>query len=434
MKKPWHLDRRTFLRGVGVSLALPWLEGMAWGADPAIPTRRMGFVFFPYGVPMPPEEHTDRLKYGWFPVGKDRNFKLTGTHQALEPFRDQMTYFGGLSHPLGRRVPGHKAGDVYLTGADISGSGYRQSVSVDQVAAASIGDKTRFPSLVFSTSGGVNHQYRSFTLSYDKDGRPIPSEHRPRAIFNRLFTSDPGQKNALKRQASVLDAVLSEAESLNNRLGARDRVQMDQYLSSVRESEQRIQRAEKWLAAEKVKVDPSAINLDVGPEGPKDLIRSMFDLLTIALQTDTSRVFTYQMGGEVECVSNNFPHAVGLKTTAHKISHEKTNYQQWSTFSRFLTEQFAYFLQRLKSSPDGDGTLLDNTQLLYGCCTSHTHVAHNYPLILAGGNKLGIKHGQFRQYPESVPLSNLFVTMLDRMQVPVKAFKDSTGELSELVS
>lgn len=383
---------------------------------------------------MPPDSHADRQRYGWFPVGRGRDYRFTGTHQSLEPFRDQLTYFGGLSHPLGPRVPGHKAGDVYLTGADISGQAYRQSVSVDQVAAARVGEATRFPSLEFSSSGGVNHAYRSTTLSYDRDGRPIPSEHRPRVIFNRLFTTNRSeQRDALRRQGSILDAVRAEAESLNNRLGARDRVQLDQYLSSVREAEQRVQRAERWLASERARVDPSAFNLDVGPDGPRDFIRSMFDLLTIALRTDTSRVFTYQMGGEVECVSNFFPQAIGLRKTAHAISHERANYQQWSTFSRFLTEQFAYFLQRLRSTQDGNATLLDNTMILYGCCTSQTHVSHNYPLILAGGNNLGIRHGQFRQYPESVPLSNLFVTMLDRMQVPVRSFKDSTGDLRELV-
>lgn len=433
--KSWHLDRRTFLRGVGVSLALPWLEGMSWGQNPVTPTRRMGFVFFPYGVPMPPDGHAERLRYGWFPVGSGRDYRITETHRSLEPFRDQLTYFGGLSHPLGRRVPGHKAGDVYLTGADISGTAYRQSVSIDQVAAARVGDRTRFPSLVFSSSGGVNHQYRSTTLSYDRDGRPIPSEHRPRVIFNRLFNArGDEQRSTLSRQASILDAVRSEAESLNNRLGARDRAQLDQYLSSVREAEQRVERAERWLASESARVDPSAVNLEVGPEGPRDFIRSMFDLLTIALQTDNSRIFTYQMGGEVECVSNRFPQAIGLRKNAHAISHERTNYQQWSTFSRFLTEQFAYFLQRLRSSRDGDATLLDNTMILYGCCTSITHVSRNYPLILAGGNNLGIRHGQFREYPESVPLSNLFVTMLDRMQVPVQSFKDSTGELRDVLA
>ncbi len=433
--KSWHIERRTFLRGLGVSLALPWLEGMSWAQNPAPPTRRMGFVYFPFGVPMPAAESPNRLQYGWFPVGTDRDFRFTGTHQSLEPFRNQLTYFGGLSHPLGRRVPGHKAGDVYLTGADVSGTAYRQSVSVDQVAAASIGERTRFPSLILSSSGGVNTPYRSFTLSYDQGGRPIPSEHRPRDIFNRLFGALQ-QGRALRNQASILDAVRDEAQSLNNRLGARDRVQLDQYLSSVREAERRVESAERWLASERTRVDPSVVNVHVGPEGPRDFIRSMFDLLAIALQTDTTRVFTYQMGSESEggCVSSLFPHAVGLRKNGHQISHERTNHQQWSTYSKFLTDQFAYFLQRLRSMPEGNGTLLDNTMILYGCCTSVTHVTRNYPLILAGGGNLGIRHGQYRRYGDNVPLSNLFVTMLDRMQVPVRSFKDSTGDLRDILS
>ena len=408
---------------------------MSPGIGSPCSTRRMGFVYFPFGVPMPPAGHADRLKYGWFPVGKDRDFKITETHASLEPFRDQLTYFGGLSHPLGRRVPGHKAGDVYLTGADVSGTAYRQSVSVDQVAAAKIGDQTRLPSLVLSSSGGINFPLRSFTLSYDKDGRPIPSEHRPREIFKRLFQT-PDDRKALKNQASILDAVLGEAESLNTRLGARDRAKLDEYLSSVREAEKRVENAERWTASEKKTVDPSAVNLEVGPDGPRDFIRSMFDLIALSLQTDTTRVFTYQMGAESEgaCVSSRFPSAVGVRKNGHQISHERGNFQQWSTYSRFLTEQFAYFLQRLKSMKEGDGSLLDGTMVLYGCCTSTTHVTHNYPLVLAGGNKLGLRHGHFRQFGENVPLSNLFVTMLDRMQVPVKSFKDSTGELRDMLA
>lgn len=433
--KSWHLDRRTFLHGVGVSLALPWLECMATSQNPATPPRRMGFVYFPFGVPTPPAGNPNRLQYGWFPVGQGREYQFTGTHQSLTPYRAQITYLGGLSHPLGRRVPGHKAGDVYLTGADVSGTAYRQSVSVDQVAAASIGDQTRFPSLILSSSGGVNVPYRSFTLSYDQGGRPIPAEHRPRDIFNRLFGAAQ-QSRALQNQASILDAVRDEAQSLNNRLGARDRAQLDQYLSSVREAERRVANAERWLASERTRVDPAAVNVEVGPDGPRDLIRSMFDLIVLALQTDATRIFTYQMGSESEggCVSSLFPHAVGIRKNGHQISHDRANYQQWSNYSRFLTDQYAYFLGRLRSIPEGNGTLLDNTMSLFGCCTSVTHVTRNYPLILAGGANMGIRHGQFRRYGDDVPLSNLFVTMLDRMQVPARSFKDSTGELRDILS
>ena len=211
--KSWHLSRRTFLRGTGVCIALPWLEGMSLAAPAEKIKPRMCFAYFHYGVPMPPDDHPDRLKFGWFPVGEGQDYQTTDTLSSLEPHRDKLTYFGGLSHPLGRRVSGHKAGDVFLTGADISGTQYKQSVSVDQVAAMAIGDENRFPSLVLSTSGGVNRPYKSHTLSYDKVGRPIPSLHKPQDIFERLFGVPSGQSKVQQRQAfqqqgSILDLSL----------------------------------------------------------------------------------------------------------------------------------------------------------------------------------------------------------------------------------
>lgn len=439
--KSWHLDRRTFLRGTGVSVALPMLEGMSLAAKAKAPTPRMCCVFFPFGVPMPPDDHADRQKYGWFPVGEGRDFQFTGTHESLMPLREQLTYFGGLSHPLGRRVPGHKAGDVYLTGADISGSAYRQSISVDQVAANVVGEKTRLSSLVLSSAGGVNRPYRSYSLSYDRDGRPIPAEHKPREIFRRLFGEESNdslrkKRNQLLNHASILDAIGEEALSLNRRLGSRDRRKMDEYLSSVRDVEKRVQRAEQWLKVPKPEVDPAGINLDVGPDGPRDFIRSMYDLIVLSFQTDTTRISTYQTASEEgNGPAANYPHAAGIPKTAHAVSHARTDYQQWSTYSKFLTEQHAYFLERLKSVQEGDATLLDNTMVLYGCCTSQTHVSRNYPLVLAGGGNLGLKHGRFLKYDETkVPLSNLFVTMLDRMQVPVEHFKDSRNDLSDILA
>lgn len=437
--KSWNIQRRTFLRGLGVSMALPWLEGMSWAADAKPAKPRMCFNYFHYGVPMPADDHPDRQTYGWFPTGEGKNFQFTGTHQSLEPFRNKLTYFGGLSHPLGRRVPGHKGGDVYLTGADISGSAYRQSISVDQVAALAVGQKTRYSSLVFSSAGGVNRPYRSATLSYDRDGRPIPSEHRPKEIFQRLFGVETGvtrkkRRAALESHGSILDAIKDEAASLNNRLGTRDQQKMDEYLSSVRDVEQRVERAQDWLDVQKPHVDPNSVNVEAAPEDAKEFLRSKYDLLALAFQTDSTRVATYQTAGENgDGPEANFPLAAGINKTGHAVSHQRTEYAQWSAYNQFLVEQHAYFLDRLDSIQEGDGTLLDNTMVLYGCCTSLTHLTRNYPLVLAGGGALGFKHGHYRKYNEDVPLANLFVTMLNRMDVPTESFKDSTGELSDLV-
>ena len=438
--RSWHLSRRTFLRSAGVSIALPWLEGMSKAAPVETIKPRMCFAYFHYGVPMPPDDHPDRQKFGWFPVDEGSDFQFAGAHSSLKPFRDKLTYFGGLSHPLGRRVPGHKAGDVFLTGADISGVLYRQSVSVDQVAAMAVGDETRFPSLVLSTSGGVNRPYRSHTLSYDRGGRPIPSLHRPKDIFERLFGVPTGQSKEQQRQAfqqkgSILDTVREEAASLNRRLGKRDQQKLDEYLSSVREVEQGVERSERWLDIAKPKVDVPASDFEISPESTIEFIRSKYDLMVLAFQTNSTRIATYQTSAESEQgYEKTFPLAAGLKISSHNISHARTEYEQWSTYSRLLVDQHAWFLDHLNSIKEGEGTLLDNTMVLYGSCTSQTHVTRNYPLILAGGSNLGIKHGQYRQFSEEIPLSNLYLTMLQKMGVPVDSFKDSTGSMTEILS
>jgi len=436
--KSWNINRRTFLRGVGVSIALPWLEGMTWAAEAKNVTSRICFNFFPFGVSMPKDDSPDRMKLGWFPVGEGNNYKLTDSHKSMEAFRKKLTYFGGLSHPLGRKVPGHSAGDVYLTGADISAGVYRQSISVDQVAAEVVGKHTRYPSLVFSSTGGFNFPHRSSTLSYDKNGRPIPSEHRPKEIFQRLFapvteSNREKRRTKLEDRASILDVVRDEATRLDKRLGRRDKEKMDEYLTSVRAVEKRIQKAQNWLDVQKPKVDPKSVNVDVEIDDIKDFIRSKYDLMALAFQTDSTRVATYQIAGEGDGIESKFPSAVGISKTAHGISHSHYSEDQ-ANYARFLIDQHAYFLERLESIQEGNGTLLDNTMVLYGCCTSVTHRSRNYPLILAGGSNLGFKHGRYLKYGDDVPLSNLFVTMLDRMKVPVKSFKDSTGELSDVVS
>tara|TARA_R110000850_G_scaffold4202_4_gene19541 strand:+ start:2351 stop:3670 length:1320 start_codon:yes stop_codon:yes gene_type:complete len=437
MNKSWNIDRRTLLRGAGTCLALPWLEGMSWAAESNQSVARMAFFFFHYGVPMPPDDHPLRKEHAWFPTGEGKDFEFTGTHRSLEPFRDKLTYFGGLSHPLGRRVPGHKAGDVYLTGADISGSAYRQSISVDQVAANAVGDQTRFSSLVMSSAGGINRPYRSATLSYDRDGRAIPAQNNPREIFRRLFGEESGdQQKKLANQASVLDTILGEAKSLNRRLGKRDQEKMDEYLSSVREVELRVDRAQEWLDVPKPSVEMGSVNLEMDQSVPKEYLRTMFDLVALSLQTDSTRVATFQLAGENgEGPEALYPHAVGISKTSHSVSHARTDYEQWSNYNRLFADAYAYFLERLNGMEDANGeNLLDNTMSMLGCCTSQTHLSRNYPLIFSGGGNLGFEHGQYRKYDENeVPLSNLFVTMLDKMGTGEEKFQDSKGALTELL-
>ena len=439
MRKSWQLDRRTFLRGTGTCLALPWLNGMAWAAPAAKPSPRMCFFYFHYGVPVPPDDHPLRKKHSWFPTGEGEHFEFPGLHDKLVPFRKKLTFFGGVSHnPNGRRVPGHAAGDIYLTGADIYGQVYRQSVSVDQVAAGIVGGETRFPSLVMGSAGGVNHPYRSATLSYDREGRPIPTQNNPREIFRRLFGAPVGDpRKQLSRKGSMLDAVLDEARALNRRLGVRDQRKMDEYLTSVREVEQSVERSQKWLDVPKPEVSEDSLNLDIEATVPIEYMNTMFDLLALAFETDSTRVATYQIAGENSRGPEvHFPIAAGIKIASHAVSHDGRNYEQWSKYVRLFSEQYARFLTRLDSVVEADGsTLLDNTMSMLGSCTSFTHVSRNYPLILSGGGNLGLKHGAYRKYKDDeVPLNNIFATMLNKMGSGVTSFKESTGMLSDIVA
>ena len=436
MKKSWQLDRRTILRGAGACLALPWLEGMSWAAEAAKPSPRMCFFYFHYGVPVPPDDHPLRKQHSWFPTGEGEDFEFTKLHDKLVPFRKKLTFFGGVQHP-NPGVNGHGAGDVYLTGADLSGQNYRQSVSVDQVAAEVVGKHTRFSSLVMGSAGGVNRPYRSATLSYDRNGRPIPTQNNPKEIFRRLFGAPEGDERIqLAKRASMLDAVLGEARALDRRLGVRDREKMDEYLTSVREVEQRIERAEKWLDVPKPEVPEMSLDLEIEATVPVEYMNTMFDLLALAFETDSTRAATYQIAGENSMGPEaNFPLAVGIKKTSHGVSHEGSNYEQWSKYVRLFSEQYARFLGRLDAIEEADGsTLLDNTMSMLGSCTSKTHAASNYPLILSGGNNLGLKHGAYRKYTNGeVPLNNIFATMLNKMGTGKTSFKESTGMLSDIV-
>jgi hypothetical protein len=262
-------------------------------------------------------------------------------------------------------------------------------------------------------------------------------------IFERLFgkgdESTAAQHRSLKNSASLLDLVLEHSRSLKRQLGTRDRSQLEDYLASVRAVEQRVQRSQRWLDIPKPDVDRNSLDLAVDQQAPREYLRSIYDLLFLALQTDSTRFATYMIGqvAGATTIANAFPASIGLKGNWHGLAHgagKKGGAENLGRFDQFLATQFGYFLERLHSTREGDGTLLDHTLVLYGSSNSRTHVNRNYPLILAGGNQLGLKHGQHRRYSDKTPMSNLFVTLLDRMGVPVETFADSTGEMSEILS
>lgn len=441
--KSWHIDRRTCLKGAGVALALPMLEGMLHGeAKKAELPRRMCCVFFPFGVAMPADNSEDR-QWGWFPTGEGHDYQLTNPLSPLESLRDDFTVLGGLSHPKGRKLGGHDTGDTFLTGSDLAGSQFTNSISIDQYAAQFIGEQTRFSSLTLSSDGGVGEPTRATTLSFSGKGRPVPALASPRQIFDRLFGKEEGaaakaSRQRLQNSASMLDLVLQNSRSLKRRLGKQDQKKLDDYLASVRSVEERVKQSQKWLDIPKPDVDPASVDLSVDQKAPKEYLRAMYDLMFLAFQTDTTRLATYMIGqvAGATTIANAFPACIGLSGNWHGLAHgagKKGGQEKLGRFDQFLTEQLAYFLKRLADTREGDASLLDRTMIFYGSSNSKTHRNLNYPLLLAGGGGLGLQHGQYHRFSDQTPLSNLFVTMLDRLGIPVESFSDSTGELSEVI-
>ena len=441
--KSWRIDRRACLKGAGAALALPLLEGMLHGAEAkAEPPRRMCCFFFPFGVAMPDDKSEDR-EWGWFPTGAGSEYQLTNPLRPLEPLRESFTVLGGLSHPNGRKLGGHDTGDTFLTGSDLAGSQFTNSVSIDQYALRFIGQETRFPSLTLSSDGGVGEPTRSTTLSFSADGRPVPALASPRQIFNRLFGKEEGEaaresRRRLENSASMLDAVREHSRSLRNRLGGQDQRKLDDYLESVRAVEQRVEQSQKWLDIPRPDVAPESVELAADQKAPREYLKAMYDLLFLAIQTDATRLTTYMIGqvAGATTIANAFPACLGLPGNWHGLAHgagKKGGQENLGRFDQFLTEQLAYFLGRLADTREGGASLLDRTIVFYGSSNSKTHQNRNYPLLLAGGNSLGLRHGRYLRFEEKTPLANLFVTMLDRLGTPVESFADSTGEMSELL-
>ena len=441
--RSWHLDRRTFLLGSGISMALPYMEAMGNQTAAAELPARMCAMYFPFGVGMP-KEGSDLHKWRWFPNGEGKNFTFNESLKPLESVRESVTIIGGMSHPNGRRMGGHDTGDTFLTGALFDKTLLHNTVSVDQVAAAAVGSQTRYSSITMSTDGGVGEPTRSSTLSYDIKGRPIPAMNQPLMIFNRLFgLADEDlkrQQRRLRSASSMLDLVMEDSNSLRRRLGRHDQEKLDEYLSSVRQIEQRVRRTQRWLDIPLPLLtdeERSLLKLEADSEAPKEYMRTMYDLMWLAFKSDSTRVATYQIASmaDASSVAGPFPFREGFKANLHTLAHgwnKPEGAVALGKWDKFMTEQLTYFLQRLKSTQEGDGTLLDRTMVLHGCSNSTTHNNNNYPLIFAGGNKLGLQHNHYVKVGSDVPMSNLFVTMLDKMGVEAPVFADSTGELAPI--
>ena len=460
------LDRRRFLRGTGIALALPLFESLAMPSAKASinssPPKRLACFYFPDGVPMPLPADPAHQDWAWFPHGNGSEFAFTKCTEPFEPLRDDLTVLSGYSHPASRKVHGHSNADQFLTAAATGSSGpYKNTISLDQEFASHVGNQTRFSSLVMSTDGGTGTPRGTHTISFNRNGRAIPAEHRPKRIFDMLFVkSDEDAARRLSLSKNALDDLLADASSLRQRLSSHDQISLDEYLESVREAEIKVEKAKRWINTPLPIVGSDHLQLDVTPDDPRLYVQTMFELIYLAFKTDSTRVATYQIGRENGFgISDHLARAVGLNL-AHQLSHEtkqEGGWQAFGTYCRFLNEEFSRFAMKLQQTPEPGraGNILDNTLLLFGSASSAFHLSRNYPMVLAGGKNMGFKHGRYINNAganpqggawdggrepwqqdverEDKPLANVFLTMLQRLGVETETFADSSGTVDELV-
>jgi hypothetical protein len=440
------LPRRTFLRGIGVTVALPLLEAMvpalsAAAGTVARPVRRLGFVYAPDGMAI-----TSAANF-WKPQGEGTRLELSPILKPLEAFRDQMVVVSGLSQKqaeaMGDGNGDHTRGTAtWLNGVHpkwTEGAEVRAGTTADQIAAQELGKDTPLPSIelgldhnfvVGNCENGYSCVYMN-TLAWRTPTTPLPAEINPRIVFERLFGEGgtSAQRRAqMRRTRSILDTVTDEMRRLQQTIGPTDRHTVTDYLDGVREIERRIQRAEEDGGEAKLPTLERPMGI---PDRFDEHANLMFDLQCLAFQADITRVFTFMLGRETS--SRSFPE-IGLPAPHHGMSHHGNRPEAIQTYAKintYFTEQFASFVRKLQSTPDGDGTLLDHVLLLYGAGLSngneHSHI--DLPLLLVGG-KGQLKGGRHLQYPVDTPMSNLLVTMLDRVGVSIENMGDSTGRLN----
>ena len=442
MDNSTKLDRRSVLKGVaGATLALPVLEAM--GADVADQTpRRFCAIYTANGMSLPKSDHGID-PWSWFPSAeKSGAFVFGKSTEPLSPFREHLSFLGGLYHPNGTKADPHICSDMWLTGAPLHDPkrGTFNSVALDQVVALHTKQFCRQPSLVLSIDAGTGFMSRTGTISYSLDGKPIPAENNPRRVFDRLFREDraslESQRDHLKKRIKLVDAVLESARSLDRRLGKSDREKMNQYLTALSEVESRLIASEKWIDIPLKTQDYSHLNLDVTSAGePPEYYRNMFDLIALAFDADITRSVAFMLNREDGMgISDTFPLKLGLTQTHHNLSHagDKDGQLQFAKYDLFLSEQLAYFFGRLQEYKDTHGTVLDNSIVLYGSGASTTHYPKNLPTLIAGGANMGLKHGAYWRNGDT-RMSNVFLSMLRSMDIEERSFADSTGVLGDSI-
>ena len=440
------LPRRTFLRGIGATLALPLLDAMvpamatgtALGKTAAEPVRRIGFIYMPMGCDIT----------RWTPVSTDGTLKLLSpTLQSLEPFVDQLTVISNME--LKNAYPGTHATSnaAFLSAAKAKwteSTDYYLGTTADQIAAQQIGHETVLPSLelamdLLQTVGQCDNGYACVyqnNLSWSSPTTPLPAEAHPRIVFERLFGeggSPADRRAALQRRASLLDWVRDDISRLQSTLGADDRRRVNQYLDSIREVERRIQKAESDAGGDQL----PDLDRPVGvPTSYAEHAKLMFDLQALAMQGDVTRVITFQLARETS--TRTYPE-IGVPDPHHPLTHHGNKPEKIARMAKinaFHVSLFAYYLAKLKSTPDGDGTLLDHSVVLYGSGMGnpnvHDHV--NLPTIVAGGGAGRMKGGRHIKYAEPTPLANLHLTLLEKVGVRIDKFADSQGTIDELLA
>ncbi len=440
-----NLARRTFLRGAGVALALPFLDSMvpAFGAkNAATPATRLGFMYVPNGI----------ISSSWLPKTEGAGFEFNNSMKALEPYRDRMLVLSNLAQINGQSFGDGggdhaRAGATWLTGVHpkkTEGADIHSGVSADQIAAREFSKATQFASLEIgveapSLAGGCDSGYScayTNTVSWTSPTSPNPVEVNPRVLFERLFgdgdSTDPAARSeALRQRGSLLDFVKGSVDRMETRLGQGDRHKLTEYLDAIRDIERRIQKAEEQNATMKMPVITVPV---AAPEEFVDHARLMMDLLVIAYQADLTRVSTFMLAREG---SNRSYRAIGVSDGHHDCTHHQNDPEKIAKTIKINThhvEQLAYLVERLKSTPDGDGTLLDHSMILYGSSINdgnrHTHV--DLPLVLIGGGSGTLNGGRHIRYADQTPMTNLLLTMLDKAGVHTDKLGDSTGTLQHL--
>jgi len=440
-KKP--IPRRSFLRGAGAAIALPVLDAMfpALAAlnETAKAARRFSIVYVPNGM---------NMKF-WTPAVTGKSFELPQTLQPLAPYKEQMLVLSGMNNSAGDALPGEgesapheRAGGVFLTGVHPLREGH-VGTSIDQIIARDLGQHTQLASLelglhntdvVGSCEKGWSCAYR-MTLCWRSPTTPLPIEYRPRAVFERLFgdsrSTDPAARLArIETERSILDSVTEAASRLMNKVGAEDKARLSEYLEGMRDVERRIQMAEQQTEREFPSVERPA---GVPPEFA-DHLKLMFDLQVLAFQTDMTRMITFMTGPEQ---SNRTYREIGIADVHHSLSHHRNdpvNLEKIAQIDHYHSQLFTYYLDKLRATPDIDGSLLDNMIIMYGSAISdgNEHLLQNLPILLLGGGTGELKGGRHIKYPEDTPISNLYLSIMDKLGIQAHKFGDSTGKVDLL--